>query len=77
MKAATPITMFLTLAMLAGCSTGEKKATELLETARFEEKQRNLEHARKLYDEILRTYPSSAAAQAAAKRMTELGQQKP
>jgi TolA-binding protein len=70
-------TMILALALLAGCSSGEKKAAELLETARFEEKQRNLEHATKLYDEILNKYPSSPAAIDAATRMGELKQQKP
>ena len=77
MKAVCTI-MILFLAMLAGgCSSGEKKAAELLETAGFEEKQNNLEHATKLYDEILKKYPSSPAAQEAAARMTELKQQKP
>lgn len=70
-------TMILTLALLAGCSSGEKKAAELLETARFEEKQGNREHATKLYDEILKKYPSSPAARDAAARMGELKQQKP
>ena len=78
MKAATCITMLLTLALLAGgCAPGEKKAAELLETARFEEKQSNLEHAAKLYDEILKKYPSSPAAIEAAARMSEIRQQKP
>ena len=77
MKAATCITMLLTLALLAGCASGEKKAAELLETARFEEKQSNLEHAAKLYDEILKKYPSSPAAIEAAARMVEIRQQKP
>ena len=70
-------TMVLSLALLAGCSSGEKKAAELLETARFEEKQNNPEHATKLYDEILKKYPSSPAAKDAAARMAELTQQKP
>jgi TolA-binding protein len=69
--------MILILALLAGCSSGEKKAAELLETARFEEKQSNLEHATKLYNEILTKYPSSPAAKDAAARMGELTQQKP
>ena len=67
----------LILALLAGCSSGEKQAAELLETARFEEKQSNLEHATKLYDEILRKYPSSPAAKDAAARMGELKRPKP
>ena len=77
MKAVTCTTLLLTLALLAGCASGEKKAAELLETARFEEKQSNLEHATKLYDEILKKYPSSPAAIEAAARMSEIRQQKP
>lgn len=71
------ITLVVMLAILAGCSSGEKKAAELLETARFEEKQSNLEHATKLYEEILKKYPSSPAARDAAARMGELTRQKP
>ena len=67
----------LILALLAGCSSGEKQAAELLETARFEEKQSNLEHATKLYDEILRNHPSTSAAKEATARMAEIKQQKP
>jgi TolA-binding protein len=70
-------TLVLFLALLTGCASGEKKAGELLDTARFEEKQHNLEHATKLYDEILRVYPSSPAAKAAAARLAELKQHKP
>jgi TolA-binding protein len=70
-------TLVLFLALLAGCASGEKKAEELLETARFEEKQGNLEHASKLYDEILSKHPSSPAAKVAAARMTELKEKKP
>lgn len=43
----------LTLTFMAGCSS-DKKATALLETARFEEKQNNREHALSLYNEIVR-----------------------
>jgi TolA-binding protein len=71
------IPMVLLMATLAGCSSGEKKAAELLETARFEEKQNNLEHATKLYEEILKKYPSAQAAKDAATRMSELTQKRP
>ena len=70
-------TLLVILALLAGCSSGEKKAAALLETARFEEKQSNLEHATKLYDEILRNHPSTPAAKEATERMAEIKQQKP
>jgi TolA-binding protein len=70
------ITLLLFVSILTGCTSGEKKAAELLDTARFEEKQGNLEHATQLYDEILNTYPSSPAAKDAAARIGELTRQK-
>jgi len=71
------MTLILLMALLTGCVSGEKKAAELLETARFEEKQTNLEHATSLYQEILKDYPSSPAAKEAAIRMAELAHKKP
>lgn len=71
------INVLLLLTLLAGCTSGEKKSTELLETARFEEKQNNLEHATQLYHEILKKYPTSSAAKDAAARVSELKQRKP
>jgi outer membrane protein assembly factor BamD (BamD/ComL family) len=59
----------LTMA-LSGC-TGQK-AAELYETAQFEEKQNNPEHAAELYEEILRKYPDSEFAQKARARLTEI-----
>lgn len=72
MRATVCITPLLALALLAGCASGDKQAAELLETARFEEKQSNLEHAAQLYNEILKKYPASPAAKDAAARMAEL-----
>jgi len=76
MKAALLVALFSAL-LLTGCTSGEKKATELLETARFEEKQNNREHAQKLYEEILKKYPDSATAKEATGRLNELKQTKP
>ena len=58
------------LVVVAGC-TGEK-GKEQLETARFEEKQHNLEHAVKLYEEIVAKYPGTPAAAEAETRLAEL-----
>jgi len=69
--------VFLAAAMLAGCSSGDKKAAELLDTAAFEEKQNNFEHATKLYDEIIRKHPGSQAAKDAAARLEALKNRKP
>ena len=56
--------------MLLGCS-GEK-AKELLETAEFEERQMNLPHAKQLYDDVIRLYPSSKQAEIARARLVQL-----
>ncbi len=52
---------------LSGCS-GEKGAQQM-ETAQFEEKQNNREHAIKLYEEIVTKYPGSPNANKAAERL--------
>jgi len=54
---------------LAGCSD---RPRELFETAQFEEKQTNLEHAGKLYREIIEKYPDSPYAARAKERLAEL-----
>jgi len=59
----------LVLLALAGCGD---KAQELFETAQFEEQQNNREHARQLYEEIVRDHPQSAAAKKAAERLAGL-----
>lgn len=69
--------ILLASTLLPGCTSGDKKASELLDTAAFEEKQNNFEHASKLYDEILKEYPQSQAAKSAANRLTGLRHQKP
>jgi TolA-binding protein len=71
------MTMMVLMVLITGCFSGETKAAELLDTAKFEEKQTNLEHATKLYEEILRKYPTSPAAKEAAARMAELTKKKP
>ncbi len=59
---------------LAGCA-GEK-GKELFETAQFEEKQGNREHAAKLYNEIVRKYPGSDLAKKSESRLLEIGKVK-
>ena len=71
------VMILLGMALLTGCSSGEQKAAGLLETARFEEKQNNFEHAKKLYDEILKNYPATPAAAEAKARSEVLGSRKP
>jgi outer membrane protein assembly factor BamD (BamD/ComL family) len=57
---------------LLGACAGDK-GKELLETAQFEEKQNNKEHAKQLYQEILAKYPKSSLAKTAEERLAALG----
>ncbi len=54
---------------LAGCGDG---AEEMFETAQFEEVQNNQEHARKLYNRILRDHPDSSFAARARERLAAM-----
>lgn len=64
----------LSALLLAGCAGDKGK--ELLETARFEEKQHNIPHAVQLYEEIVRKYPGSEQAKQAKERLDALKQGK-
>ena len=55
--------------MLLGCSD---KSKELFETAAFEEAQSNYPHAKELYEELVRQYPSSKEAEIARARIADL-----
>lgn len=59
----------LGLFLLLGCSD---KAHELFETAAFEENQGNIAHAKELYEEIVRSYPSSKEAELARAHLADL-----
>ncbi len=54
---------------LAGCGDG---AEEMFETAQFEEVQNNREHARQLYNRILRDHPDSPFAAKARERLAAM-----
>lgn len=64
------VALLLSLGALAGCPGGG--ASEMLDTAQLEEKQENVEHARQLYEAIVRDYPGSPEAAKAAERLTAL-----
>jgi TolA-binding protein len=55
--------------VLSACGGGAK---EMLETAKFEELQRNTTHARELYREILTKQPDSPEAATAKERLAAL-----
>jgi TolA-binding protein len=62
--------VFLLGFALTGC-TGDK-AKEMLETAEFEERQMNLPHAKQLYEDVIRLFPSSKEADTARARLASL-----
>lgn len=62
--------LFCCALALAACSG--KGAQELFETAQFEEKQNNIDHARKLYEEIIAKHPQSELAAKARERLAAL-----
>jgi TolA-binding protein len=65
------IILFLSL-VLTACSGDKPK--ELLETAELEERQHNLVHAKELYEDLVRLYPTSPQAEIARARLTSLSQ---
>ncbi|VAX29146.1 hypothetical protein MNBD_NITROSPIRAE01-1247 [hydrothermal vent metagenome] len=72
--------IFLGLLLLfsfTACSNPEGKSAQLYETAQFEEEQFNIEHATKLYEEILKKYPESDFAGKAKKRLEALKAESP
>jgi len=64
------IVLCVLILFLSAC-TGDK-AKELLETAEFEERQMNLPHAKQLYEDLVRLYPSSKEADTARARLAQL-----
>ncbi|BFU94675.1 MAG: conserved exported protein of unknown function [Nitrospira sp.] len=64
--AAVLVLMFL----WTGC-TGDKPK-ELLQTAEFEERQMNVPHAKQLYEELVRLYPTSPEADVARSRLAAI-----
>jgi TolA-binding protein len=62
----------LVCALALGCS-GDK-AKELIEVAEFEERQMNVPHAKQLYEDVIRLYPTSKEAETARARLAALTQ---
>jgi TolA-binding protein len=60
-----------TIVVLTLSCSGEK-AKEMLETAEFEERQHNDAHAKQLYEDVIRLYPSSKEADTARARLAAL-----
>jgi hypothetical protein len=64
------VALLLSITTYLGCSGN--RAAELYDTARFEEKQNNREHAVQLYKEIMKKYPDSPYAGSAAERLADM-----
>ncbi len=65
--------MILTTGLMC-CSAD--KASELFETAQFEELQNNNDHARQIYQDIIIKYPKSDIAIKADERLSAIGKAK-
>ena len=61
----------IVLSLAVGGCSGDK-AKDMLETAELEERQMNLPHAKQLYEDVIRLYPSSREAQTARERLAKL-----
>jgi len=64
--------VFAVLLLIGAAACSGDKAKDLLETAELEERQMNLPHAKQLYEDIIRLYPSSKEAETARARLAKL-----
>ena len=60
--------------VVLGCS--EQKAAELFEIAAFEDSQGNFSHAKELYEELVKNYPSAKVSEIARVRLEDLDSKK-
>ncbi|MFO0705851.1 MAG: hypothetical protein U0412_03270 [Nitrospira sp.] len=67
-----PLFLLCAIYCIALWACSGNQAQELLDTAQLEEQQHNLPHARQLYDDVIRLYPSSAQAETARARLAQL-----
>jgi len=62
--------LFAYLFAVTACSGDKPK--DMLETAEFEERQMNMPHAKQLYEDLIRLYPSSEEAEKARARLSAI-----
>ena len=74
MKKRMLVIMIIAVIALLSC-TGDN-ASELFETAKFEELQNNKKHAVQLYEDIIKKYPQSEYADKAKERLSALNTNK-
>jgi TolA-binding protein len=70
MRRVAILLLLMVIVACGGCSSGNPQ--QLLETAQFEEKQNNKEHATKLYQEILTKHANAPQAKTARERLQAL-----
>ena len=73
LRGAIVASLALSLASAATLSCSGRSASEILETAQLEEKQNALDHARKLYREVIEKYPGTPEAAQAKARLEAIG----
>ena len=64
--------VIVVLLLVGATACSGDKAKALLETAELEERQMNVPHAKQLYEDIIRLYPSSKEADTARARLAKL-----
>jgi len=69
----TALALFISACLCSGCTGDQPK--EMLGTAEFEERQMNIPHAKQLYEDIIRLYPSSKEADVARTRLAALNRE--
>jgi outer membrane protein assembly factor BamD (BamD/ComL family) len=73
-----PILLGLVLALAPmACTSSERAAQEVYELAQFEQKQGNMDHARKLYQDVVTKYPDTSWAQKAQTSLSEIAPAQP
>lgn len=69
----TPPAIALLLAVSSvACTPSERAAQEAYELAQFEQKQGNVDHARKLYQDVVTKYPETQWAEKARAGLADL-----
>ncbi|MGD9973386.1 MAG: tol-pal system YbgF family protein [Desulfatirhabdiaceae bacterium] len=64
------IIMFIALSGFFACSGNS--AQDILDTAKLEEKQNNPEHAKTLYEEVIKKHPNTPFAKEAEERLNAI-----
>ncbi len=68
-----PLVLGLALALSPmACTSSERAAQDAYELAQFEQKQGNMDHARKLYQDVVTKYPDTSWAEKARAGLAEL-----